>query len=397
LWTVSIQTKPYLSTSGSICQQPCAVMPVVLLLVLLPLPIPSTDGSIDLLRPYVNLRDSDFQLLVAWITAALRPVGPYPILVLHGEQGSAKSTLTRILRLLIDPHDCPLLAEPRSVRDLIVTAVNGWLLAYDNVSTISKGISDALCRLASGGGLATRRHFSNSDVNLIYAQRPIILNGIDEFVLRGDLIDRSIFLFLRTILPARRRTEAEFWKSFRADHPRILGGVLGALAGGLRELPSVILPELPRMADFARWGEAVGRDLGQPAGSFAANYGSNCRQATVPVLVDSPLATALFQLGPELNLWSGMTPTALFADLTEHVEERTADSVRHLGSAAIRKHLANLRAHWPKTPQLFAMELRRIAPQLRLHGVSIEFERTRDRRTVELSFSAPPQSREDGG
>ena len=62
---------------------------------LLPLPLPSRGGSIDLLRPYVNLSDDGFRAMIAWLTAALRPVGPYPILSLHGEQGSAKSTLAR--------------------------------------------------------------------------------------------------------------------------------------------------------------------------------------------------------------------------------------------------------------------------------------------------------------
>ena len=69
--------------------------------------MPSRDGSIDLLRPYVNLTEADFRLMIAWLTAVLRPVGPYPILVLHGEQGSAKSTLAKVLRLLIDPQACP--------------------------------------------------------------------------------------------------------------------------------------------------------------------------------------------------------------------------------------------------------------------------------------------------
>ena len=124
---------------------------------LLALPMPSHEGSIDLLRPYVNLTDADFRLMVAWLTAALRPVGPYPILVLYGEQGSAKSTLAKILRLLIDPQACPLLAEPRSTRDLMVTAVNGWLLAYDNISALPDWLSDSLCRLVFGGGFAAAR------------------------------------------------------------------------------------------------------------------------------------------------------------------------------------------------------------------------------------------------
>jgi hypothetical protein len=64
---------------------------------LLPLPVPARDGSIELLRSYVNLTDSDFRLMIAWLTAAMRPVGPYPILVLNGDQNSGKSTLAMIL------------------------------------------------------------------------------------------------------------------------------------------------------------------------------------------------------------------------------------------------------------------------------------------------------------
>jgi hypothetical protein len=88
------------------------------------------------LRPYVNLNGTDFRLAVTWATAAFRPVGPYPVLVLHGEQGSAKTTLARILGLLIDPKTCPLLTVPESSSDLMITAHNGWLLSYDNVSIL---------------------------------------------------------------------------------------------------------------------------------------------------------------------------------------------------------------------------------------------------------------------
>ena len=126
----------------------------------LPLPIPTRDGSIDLLRPYVNLSDRDFRLLIVWMAAALRPVGPYPILALYGQQGAAKSTLARIIRRLIDPQAALLLAEPRNTRELMVSAVNGWLLAYDNIGVIPHWLSDGLCMLATGGALAGHASFS---------------------------------------------------------------------------------------------------------------------------------------------------------------------------------------------------------------------------------------------
>jgi hypothetical protein len=235
---------------------------------LLALPVPARDGSIELLRKYVNLTEADFRLMIAWLTAALRPVGPYPVLVLNGEQASGKSTLAKILRLLIDPQTCPSLALPSSTHDLMATAVNGWLMVYENITTIPGWLSDCVCQLVFGVGYASRALFTNDERSVIFAQRPVILVGIDDFVKRGDLRDRSVFLNLAPIPRSGRRSERSFWPAFQADYPRIFGGVLDAIAGGLRELPSVHLNELPRMADYAEWGEAVGRSLGWGAETF---------------------------------------------------------------------------------------------------------------------------------
>ncbi len=331
---------------------------------LLPLPVPTTDGSIDLMRPYVNLTDVDFRLMVAWLTAALRPVGPYPILVLQGEQGSSKSTLARILRLLIDPHVCPLLAEPKGTCDLMVTALNGWLLAYDNLTTIPGWMSDVLCQLVYGGGFSGRALYSNDERNIIQAQRPVMLNGIEDFVRRGDLRDRCVFLHLPPILSANRRAENEFWRSFEADYPRILGGILDLIAAGLRALPSVHCPDLPRMADYARWGVAVGSDVGSPSGTFLAEYNTNRKNATLTELEDSAIGAALLISLSQVRRWVG-TPAKLHEALTEIVGKRVAATAR-----------------WPKSPSAFANELRRLIPQLRLHGLSIDFERGHNGRRI---------------
>jgi hypothetical protein len=319
------------------------------------LPLPARDGSVDLLRSYVNLTEPDFRLMIAWLTAALRPVGPYPVLVLNGEQSSGKSTLAKILRLLIDPHACPVLALPSSTENLMATALNGWLLAYENISTIPDWLSDCVCQLAFGGGFASRALFTNDERSDIYAQRPVILVGIDDFVLRGDLRDRSVFLHLPAIPEARRQTERAFWSAFRADQPRIFGGVLDAIVGGLRELPSVELKELPRMADFAEWGEATGRGLGWGADTFITTYKDNRKEATHLLLEDSPVATVLLTLARREINWSG--------------------KAQDLYKAVVEIRGKSLRSRLPKSISKFGSELLLITPQLRLHGVSINFKR----------------------
>jgi len=343
-----------------------------------PLPKPCWDGSIELLKKYTNVADADFPLLVAWMTAALRPVGPYPILILSGEQGSAKSTMARVARRLIDPSSAPLRALPGNQRDFMIEAHNTWVLAYDNVSTISTALSDGLCRIATGGGFSTRALFTDHDNTLLDVQRPVIFTGIDEFVHRSDLIDRCIFLHLPTIADERRRLEQEFWEEFEADYPRLLGALLTAVSAGLRLRSAVEITTLPRMADFAQWGEAVSRGLGWEAGSFLSQYKANRREACSSALGDCPVAEAL---------------RGLLDYFASPVEETASELLSLLGGCApppIRRS-----AQWPKNARALSVVLRRIAPQLRMIGIIVKFGLGPNGRLLSISSDECEDSAQD--
>jgi hypothetical protein len=332
-----------------------------------PLPMPRWDGSIDLLKKYANVREADFLLLVAWMTAALRPQGPYPILIVTGEQGSAKSTMARLARRLVDPNAAPLRALPPSQRGFMIEARNTWLLAYDNISRISQPAADGLCRIATGGGVSARALHSNDDETLFHAERPALFTGIDDFVRRSDLVDRCVFLHLPPIVDAKRRSHKTFWTEFEADYPRILGGLLTAVAGGLRILPHVRLPALPRMADFAQWGEAVSRGLGASAGAFLSQYEKNRRFACESELEDSPVAQAIRGIMRAADRPWSATASEMLPLLTRYAPKRLTRT-----------------SHWPKTPRALSSALRRIAPALRAVGTNITFDRSEDRRTITI-------------
>jgi hypothetical protein len=219
-------------------------------------------------------------------------------------------------------------------------------------------LSDCLCQLVYGGGISSRALFTDDERHVIHAQRPVLLCGIDDFVRRGDLRDRCVFLELPSIAPFERRTEEEFWSAFHVDYPRILGGVLHAVAGALGALPSVHLTALPRMADHARWGEATGRALGWGPDQFRLAYDDNRIEATMSEIADSPVASALAHLAIRYGShWSG-SPAQLYAELQSIVGNKIAASAR-----------------WPKTVAVLSNELRRLAPKLRLHGLNINFGR----------------------
>ena len=93
---------------------------------MLALPTPRTEGNVDVLRRFVNFADDDdWRLVAAWLATSLMPSGPYPVLNIHGEQGSARSALARCAKLLIDPNTASLRSRPREERDLVIAATNG--------------------------------------------------------------------------------------------------------------------------------------------------------------------------------------------------------------------------------------------------------------------------------
>jgi len=159
------------------------------------LPRPERGGAITELRQFLNLENEDQWILyVGWLLGALQPKGPFPLLILQGVHGSAKSTNTRVLRSLLDPNEAAIRSEPGTTRDLMISAKNSRCLAFDNLSFLSSPLCDALCRLSTGGGFSTRALYTDDGEKIFQGTRPVILNGIDLGIERADLLDRAICL-----------------------------------------------------------------------------------------------------------------------------------------------------------------------------------------------------------
>ena len=339
-----------------------------------PLPVPEAGGSLDALRSFLNVRtEADFVLVVAWALASLRDRGPYPVLVLSGEQGSAKSTFSAILRALIDPNTAPLRALPREDRDLFIAASNGHVLAFDNVSGLPVWISDTLCRLATGGGFAVRQLYTDQDEVLFDATRPVILNGIEDIVTRPDLADRGVSQTLEPIPEERRRPERELWAAFEKERPRILGVLLDAVVQGLQMLPQTRLGRLPRMADFALWATACETAL-WPAGTFMAAYTGNRDEIIDNVIEGDPVAAAVRSFMGMRTVWTGTA-----SDLLDALSEVVGEAVRRSKS-------------WPDQPRALSGRLRRAATFLRKIGIEIGFSREGRSRARTISIVVLPDS-----
>lgn len=332
----------------------------------LPQPQPQRGGNLDELRELLNLGEVEWSLVAVWLVAALRPGKPFTILTLHGEQGSSKSTTAKALRCLIDPSSAPVRAEPKNAHDLAIAANNGWTVVFDNLSFIPTWLSDALCRLSTGGGFSTRMLFEDDEEVIFNAKRPVILTGIDEVATRGDLIDRSLLVSLRAIPEHLRVTEAEFWTKYETMLPRMLGALIDAVSVALKRLTDVRLEVLPRMADFAMWGTAAEPALGLKM-PFLDAYSQNRDSANDLAMESSPLVKHILSFMEDQVDWQSTS-----TDLLEKLNDIASDADTGLKS-------------WPKDARKLGGDLKRLAPNLRKVGVDIETGRSSGGRFVRLT------------
>jgi len=347
---------------------------------MLALPTPTRDGSLKELRALLNLDDDnkdEWALILGWLVGTFKPCNltrfAYPLLAVHGEQGSAKSTACRFFRRLIDPNKADLRSTPKSEEDLAIAADHGRILAFDNLTYFSDSMSNALCRIATGGGFATRELFTNEGEVIFDSQRPVIINGIAEVVSKSDLLDRSLLIYLPRIPPNKRKLDRKLDLEFAKAQPRVLGALLDAVSVGLGELRrGVELVEPPRLADFAEWVVACESGLGLEKGAFLSAYVRNQEKANGLAIEASPVAQAVTSMIEECKDWQG-TPGGLLKILNGRIVAS--------GENPKTKH------GWPASAKGLSAKLHELAPNLRRCGIEIAFgERTKQGYILTLKF-----------
>jgi hypothetical protein len=337
------------------------------------LPVPQRGGSIDMLRKFVNLSDGDFVLLVAVLLDAFRS-GKHPILNLVGEHATAKSTLAKVFKMLLDPDETELRSLPGTKRDLFISVGNARVRAWDNISKIDQEISNALCQLSDGSGFGIRRLYTDGDEFTVQGPRSIVLTGLTNCATRPDLSSRVVMLSLQPIKDDDRRSETELWAKFKEAHPLIFGVLLDALAHGLKHLSTVRVVATTRMADFELFGHAC-EGAYAAAGSFAAALAGNATELNEALIEEDPVAKAIAAFMVKRDEWSGTT-TALLSELTNRdcTEQRVSKQ-----------------SDWPKDATRFSKRVRSVSATLRMVGIEVMFGRTHDHvktRTITLRKNA---------
>ncbi len=336
---------------------------------LLPLPKPADSGDILKLFDYINVDGNEQRLtLLSFVINALLPEGPYPLLILTGQEGSGKTSATEFLSSVIDPRTGVNRAMNQNERELAISASRSHLMTFDNLSGIRFNISDFLCRLSTGGTFEIRRLYTDTDVLEINFSKPVIMNSIVDLVSKPDLAQRTYILELTSLSEKNRKTKSELKKSFVEDQPVIFRGICEAIQMGLQMRKVTKLLKPPRMADCAKFAASASPAFGStPDAVVKAMEKVQDNQRLYIASVD-PVFQAVQSLMEKVTEWDG-TATELYNLLGETF---SADGIPRP-------------SNWPKTVENFSKDLNRLQGNLLGMGIKYEKERTAKSRTIRLS------------
>jgi hypothetical protein len=325
-----------------------------------PLPHPTIGGSVDALRQFINVADDNqWVLLVAWLLNTFNPFGTYPILLIQGGEGSAKSTAASILRRIIDPAVPELLMYPKSPETIITDAYHNFLLTYDNLSGISNETSDTLCVVSSGAGFAARTLYTNLGRTAFEFKRPVVLNGIDNIARRNDFASRSLLLYFEKV--KQRYTLEKVEAGVRAIVPGILGQLYSAVGRALREYQTTsIAGHEHRLSDFVRWSLAGLPALGITADQFGSAMGAN-ENAVGQSVIENDIVAQYIEIFMSQRKEPYAGPAAQLFELLEGITPM-----------AIKRSNG-----WPTSPVSLGLRLMRAAGVLATHGIKVEKEHKR--------------------
>jgi hypothetical protein len=315
---------------------------------------PPEPGTLDDFRTFANVDDDNLPFLLAWmVSCVVRPGCHMPIAILTGPAGSAKSSLLQLVVDMLDPKAGLRAGMPSKEDDLVVAAHQGAIVSFDNATTLAP-LSDALCRLATGGGLRKRTLYTDKDVTSIDVIRPVIIAGIDPTAYQQDLIERLLLIELQR--PDRRIDDETLARMIRDAHPRLIGFLLTLVSSVLATYEAVEV-DCTRMAGFAKVGEAVARLLGHPEGWFVDRYMQMLADSAEDGADADCVFTLIVMLVANMQGRFKMTSQQLLDDLNLMIGNETINAAR---------------ADIPATPRAMTNRINRVIPALRqLRGIEI--------------------------
>jgi len=333
------------------------------------LPEPVCGGDPWKVLRYLNLNDEGAKLLMmGYLVAAIVPDILIPVLALYGPPDTAKSTMLKIVKRLLDPTVPLLIGRLRSIDEFPQHASQNRVLTFDNRTNLSDDFSDALCGSVTGEGFAKRRLYTDEDSVVGQFRNVIGIAGVNLVPVKSDLLDRSIIVGLDSIPREKYINEEEFWRRFDEDCPLILGGLLDTLAAAMEICRDIDVGLPRRFGDFVRYGATAIKILGRDPSDFVAAFKRNRSYRDDAVIEANPVAQAVVKFMVDKTDWQG--PATELLRLLKSVAEKLGIDIRQTA--------------WPKGANKLSGELAYVQKALVSRGIVFERCHTSRARLITL-------------
>jgi len=334
------------------------------------LDLESPAESLAKILKHVTLEGSGNQLLYqVYLVTNLIPDISKPVLVVHGQKGSAKSTFLRITKHFVDPARMDLLTMPNSKKDMIISLQNNYFTCYDNLSSLSKMKSDLLCIAATGGAFSTRTLYTTKDETIMSFKRPVAIDGINLVTTEPDLIDRSLIFELERIRDDNYVEDSKIWADYQSDLPEILGGAMLILSKAMEIYPEIEPEKLGRMAEFSKWGFSVAEAMGIGGDVFLKAYFANQDGSNLEVVSNHPLAASMFK----------------FMEGKDEIQGTVAEILNKLISVARKNSISTDADQFPGSASALSRRLKEVKSNL--EDVGIYYEKKKKSRAKILTIT----------
>lgn len=339
------------------------------------LPVPEPGGDAELLRGYFpNLEHQDWVSMLGFMVACFTPAGGFPVLLVHGPANTGKSTLTDVLKRILDPvvGYGARTALPTKPEDLMNIACQRHLVSFDNISYVSGEMSDALCGLATGSSIETRTLYAQGSTTAVMARCPIILNGITIGNLRPDLASRCVRIETRPIPEDADSDDGSLFARLERDLPKILGFLFSAVSMAIRDQRETKVTPAHRLRDAATMATAAEPELGLKDGEILTAWLQGQANIREDVAGVDPVVEMFTQMLNRIGPGGQITGSAstIFQKVISH--ENIFTTKRPPG--------------FPDTAQKLAQHFSRYSDVLHAAGLKVYLSRTSKERTWTISL-----------
>jgi hypothetical protein len=318
----------------------------------------------------LNITDSEIRnLLKIWLAVALIPDIPRPGLVVNGPPGSGKTTLTSVLRRIVDPCEKPVERFPANdIRSLELKLFQNHIPTFDNLNYINQESSDILCQVITGSLFDQRKLFTDSDTVSRYMKKPWILCGVSVPGTASDFLSRVFIVELGIISPERRRDEGAVKRDLEKLIPGLQALIFDCISDGLSNFNKVRTTGFQRLADSHRYSLAMCQylQMSEPAidALWKANKNSQDSETDSGNILTVLIPEFLGSCGGE---WEG-TATELHKALFDK----------------FNPDRQSFKTQWPKQPNKLSGAINKIMETLVTKGVRVERKKVGPTRTIHL-------------